>query len=138
MAASTESTSQARVLLEGFASNDRPEIPANDIPAVKAALTEVVVSSDFQTLGICADSSSEGFSALSHYLLAFGLEVPNTPESEIEGPIYIKYNTQTGKHYTSDYPGNARGVLVCCHRESPELSLDMYGHLPLDLFASQA
>ena len=133
----TASTTCARQLLEQYACNDRPYIPERETPEVIAALTQVVAAADFQTLGVCADNAAEGFSALSCYLLAFGLGVLSLPESEVRGPIYIKYNTQTGKYYTSHYPGTSRGVLVCCHCESPELISDVFGHFPLDLFFCQ-
>ena len=118
-----------------FACTDRPDIPDGDRPTVKTALANVVAASDFQTLGVCADSAAEGYAALATYLAAFDLEAADLPKtSAIAGPIYIKFNSKTGQHYASDYPGDARGVLVCCHCEYPELNSDMYGHLPLDLF----
>ena len=131
----TPSLLQARDLLNQFACNERPAISEEDCTAVKSALRELVSASDFLTLGVCADSCTQGYKALTAYVEALGVGAEAlTWKSTIEGPTYIKYNTQTGKHYTSDYPGNARGVLVCCHTYDPELTSDMYGHFPLNLF----
>ncbi|MEL7474622.1 MAG: DUF1824 family protein [Cyanobacteria bacterium P01_A01_bin.3] len=126
---------QDRALLKRFDCSEIPTIPDAERAAVKAALCNVVADADFLTIGICADSYVAGFAALGTYLAAFGLEAATSSEDlEIAGPTYIKYNTESGKYYTSDYPGNARGVLVCCHVYEPEFSSDMYGHLPLELF----
>ena len=129
---------KAQELLNQFACNGRPNIPLKDFPSLKAALKDVVVAASFLTLGVCADSASEGHRALNAYLEALGSSPERTQPAngspEISGSIYIKYNTQTGKYYSSDYPGNSRGVLVCCHYEDPDLPIDMFGHLPLDLF----
>ena len=133
----TSSPIPAQDLLKQFDCTGTPTIPTEERAAVKTALCEVVTGSDFLTLGVCAERDTAGFEALSAYLDAFGLTAEALPEeSAIAGPIYIKYNTQSGKHYTSDYPGNARGVLVCCHQYEPDLTSDMYGHLPLDLFSA--
>ncbi|MGK7911201.1 MAG: DUF1824 family protein [Synechococcus sp.] len=130
---------QSQTLLNRFACNHRPEISPDYYADIKDALREVVAASDFLTCGVCADSSAEGYAALSRYLAALhtsetGILSSAGQQSEINGPIYIKYNTQTSKYYESNYPGTARGVLVCCHVSEPEMMSDMYGHLPLDLF----
>lgn len=128
---------QSQTLLNRFTCNERPEISPEDCAAIRDALQDVVAAADFLTLGVCADSSAEGYAALANYLSGLktgAISDSAARESAISGPIYIKYNTQTAKHYGSDYPGNARGVLVCCHMSEPEVMLDMYGHLPLDLF----
>ncbi len=138
MADMASSLLQSQTLLNRFACNDRPEISPEDSAAIRDALRDVVAAADFLTLGVCADSGTEGYAALANYLAALEIDTAATDtaaqESAISGPIYIKYNTQTAKHYDSDYPGNARGVLVCCHMSEPQLSSDMYGHLPLELF----
>ncbi|MEM9567980.1 MAG: DUF1824 family protein [Cyanobacteria bacterium P01_E01_bin.34] len=127
---------QARTLLKRFDCTDKPAIPDAEQSAVQAALRTIVAEADFLTLGVCADTYTAGFSALKTYLQALGLvETEASPEdSAIAGPAYIKCNTESGKHYASDYPGPARGVLICCHVYEPAFSSEMYGHLPLDLF----
>lgn len=100
----------------------------------------VVAHSDYQILGICADSLSQGHRALMTYAQALGYTVDDSAlPLDQEGAIalrstYIKYNPTSGLLYASDYEGIHRGVLVACQSETTEGINEMYGHLPLNLF----
>jgi len=52
--------------------------------------------SDYQNLGICADTAAQGFLALESYLKVLGYEATLDQADIISsvGPVYIKFNTQ--------------------------------------------
>jgi len=106
-------------------------------PAEKAvtrrALILLTSLSDYQILGICADTAEQGILAMKTYSLALGYEAPNNlPTSE--APVYIKLNGKNGLCYLDSYDGHHRGVLVSCQSYDEGGINEMYGHLPLDLF----
>jgi hypothetical protein len=101
---------------------------------IRAALLLLVNSSDYQMLGVCASSVSEGFSALARYLEAIGYKKTTLSDSAVEGPTYIKFNGKTESYHADSYTGEFRGVLVSCQSEEGEGVNGTYGHLPLDLF----
>lgn len=107
--------------------------PSQDL--VRQALLLIANHSDYQILGICADTVAEGFLALDTYSKALGYEAPFN-KSSIEGPVYIKFNPNTELFYVDSYLGNHRGVLVSCQSYQEAGINDMYGHLPLDLWLS--
>ncbi|MDY6781240.1 MAG: DUF1824 family protein [Cyanobacteriota bacterium] len=102
---------------------------------LRQALLLLTQASDYENLGICADSAEQGFTALTSYLKAMGYEtaLENVNLTEAPAPIYIKFNTQKLAHYCDRYVGEYRGVLVSCQSEDDEVN-GTYGHLPLDLF----
>jgi len=100
---------------------------------VRQALLLLTELSDYQILGICADTVHQGLSALKTYSEALGYE-PNLDLDSFDGPVYIKYNPKTGLCYLDSYTGGYRGVLVSCQSAYEGGINDMYGHLPLDLF----
>lgn len=105
-----------------------------DRPLLRQALLQVVAESEYQMLGICADSIDQGRSALHTYAKALGY--PSDLEVQpIDGAIYIKFNPKAMSCYASPYEGEHRGVLVSCQSTDGEGINEMYGHLPLDLFA---
>ncbi|MBW4627726.1 MAG: DUF1824 family protein [Brasilonema octagenarum HA4186-MV1] len=113
------------------------DIPPNLKPSEKTLTCQALVLlakiSDYQILGICAETSEEGILAMKTYSYAFGYEPPsNLPE--IEGPVYIKLNGKNGICHLDSYSGHHRGVLVSCQSYSQSGINEMYGHLPLDLF----
>jgi len=133
------SLEQAHAVLKRFDCVDpdgcQPDVSDLDWATVQLALRSVVAGSDYQMFGVCAESIVVGMAALQSYLQALGLGEAPKPEA-IVGPAYVKYNPKSGTCYASAYPGNHRGVLVSCQSETPDGVNQMYGHLPLDLFAN--
>ncbi len=112
-------------------------IPVDSLPQnelIRQALLLISSQSDYQILGICADTAEQGILALKNYSTALGYEA-KTELTPIDGTVYIKYNPATGLCYLDSYLGPYRGVLVSCQSSHPDGINDMYGHLPLDLFA---
>jgi len=107
-------------------------LPADDL--VRQALLLVSGLSDYQMLGICADTVTQGLTALKSYLPALGYNADELSVNPVEGPAYIKFNSKTGLCYASSYPGSHRGVLVSCQSALSNGINETYGHLPLDLF----
>jgi Domain of unknown function (DUF1824) len=101
---------------------------------LQQALLLVAQHSDYQILGICADSFAPGLAALRAYTHVLGYQL-NCPEpASIEGGVYIKFNPKSGICYVDSYIGDHRGVLVSCQSAYESGINEMYGHLPLDLF----
>jgi Domain of unknown function (DUF1824) len=121
----------------------RAEGSGNDLdrPKVRQALLQVASESDYQMLGVCADTLAQGMRALAGYGRALGYS-PNlsleTVEGAGEGAVYIKFNPNSaqdsGQCYASPYDGEHRGVLISCQSAEETDVNEMYGHLPLDLF----
>lgn len=107
---------------------------SDDRSRLRQALMQVVAASDYQMLGICAESIAQGQSALVDYTRALGYQ-PRLELHSIEGPVYIKFNSRTLSCYASPYEGEHRGVLVSCQSADEDGINEMYGHLPIDLFA---
>lgn len=107
--------------------------PSEKVLICKALLLMTSLS-DYQILGICAETAQEGILAMKTYSRAFGYQAPNDLPT-LEGPVYIKLNGKNGLCYIDSYSGHHRGVLVSCQSYQPGGINEMYGHLPLDLFA---
>jgi len=110
-----------------------PIISPSEKATIREALIFICKLSDYQILGICADTAEAGILAMRTYSQALGYEAPDlqTPE----GPVYIKLNGKNGLCYIDSYVGHHRGVLVSCQSYRDKGINEMYGHLPLDLFA---
>jgi hypothetical protein len=89
--------------------------------------------SDYQILGVCADTAEQAIAALHTYLQAFGLTDLPVPAA-IAGVVYLKYNPKTGLCYLKPYEGEHRGVLVSCQSAYDGDVNETFGHFPLDLF----
>ncbi|MEO0012394.1 MAG: hypothetical protein RLZZ535_783 [Cyanobacteriota bacterium] len=102
---------------------------------LRKSLLLVTSLSSSQNLGICADDSQQGFSALASYLEAFGYQSSLEQEkiAQSSEPVYLKFSTQKMSYYSDKYTGEYRGVLVACQSED-DLIAGTYGHFPLDLF----
>ncbi|MBD2608571.1 DUF1824 family protein [Scytonema hofmannii FACHB-248] len=126
--------SEAKKILNKFNCLDiAPVIKPSEKVLIRQALLLLTSLSDYQILGICADTEEEGMLATKTYSQALGYEVPsNLPP--IEGPVYIKLNGKNGLCYLDSYAGHHRGVLVSCQSYNEGGINEMYGHLPLDLF----
>ncbi|MBD2166520.1 DUF1824 family protein [Calothrix sp. FACHB-156] len=124
----------ARKILNKFNCLDiAPILKPSEKASVRRALILITSLSDYQILGICADTAESGKLSMKTYSQAFGYEAPsNLPD--IEGPVYIKLNGKNGLCYIDSYAGHHRGVLVSCQSYNSGGINEMYGHLPLDLF----
>ncbi len=100
---------------------------------VRQALALVCQRSQYQILGICADTLSQGKQTLQSYATALGYTV-NPQLATVAEPIYIKFNPRSGLCYADTYIGSHRGVLVSCQSASDDGINETFGHLPLDLF----
>jgi hypothetical protein len=108
--------------------------PSLDRATIRQALLQVASRSDYQMLGVCADTLDQGIRALSGYAEALGYRPDLTLEA-LEGAVYIKFNPNSAQCYATSYDGEHRGVLVSCQSAEETDINEMYGHLPLDLFA---
>ena len=103
----------------------------------RAAILLLASLSDYQMLGICADSTTEALSTLESYLEALGYNTTLINESNfnsIEGSVYLKFNGMKESYIMESYTGKYRGVLVSCQSAEVTGINGTYGHLPLDLF----
>jgi hypothetical protein len=122
----------AQAILKQF-DCDRPA-PTLDQTTVRSALACVAHHSDYQILGICADSLDQGIAALQAYATALGYAIAPDALTPIDGSIYIKFNPKSGLLYANPYTGEYRGVLVSCQSSYDDGVNEMFGHLPLTLF----
>jgi hypothetical protein len=109
----------------------------SDHTPLRQALLVVAAHSDYQMLGVCAETFAQGQQALMTYAAALGYQ-PISRLEPIAGPVYIKFNPKTGGCYVSPYEGRHRGVLVSCQSADESGLNEMYGHLPLALFADRS
>jgi hypothetical protein len=124
----------AETLLRQFVCVDPASPQQVDYEAIRAAVLLVAERSDYQILGICADTAEQGLRSLRAYLTALGYEtIPEIPA--IPGIVYIKYNPNMGRAYMEPYAGAHRGVLVSCQSAYDDGINETFGHLPLDLFS---
>lgn len=117
----------------------RLEVPAELSAAtaedIRQALLQLNQASDYQTLGICADSLAAAKASMEDYLSALGIDITlDLPERT--GAVYLKFNTLKGAWYLDDYSGPSRGVLVTYHASDMPEANGTYGPLPLDLFVN--
>mgnify|MGYP003863287497 CR=1 FL=1 len=135
---STLTVIEARELLGSFSCIDLKLVESADEKAMlQQALVLFKDESDHQNLGICADNSGQGFSALTTYLTGLGFEIPLERDRlpELNEPVYIKFNSQSQKFYQDVYTGEFRGVLISFLSYVNDRISGTYGYLPLDLFA---
>ena len=132
---STQLTLQeAQELLKQFNCIENKSINSeSEKDLIRQALLLLTEHSDYQILGICADTAVQGLSALKTYSEALGYQ-PNLNLTPIDGSVYLKFNPKSGLCYLDSYTGNHRGVLVSCQSAYADGINEMYGHLPLDLF----
>ncbi|AIE73461.1 DUF1824 family protein [Synechocystis sp. PCC 6714] len=111
---------------------------------LRQAIVWICGQSEAENFGICADDQASAENALGQYLRALGYgeahrkadlcEIAMEPGKAIEGPVYLKCNSQSLRFYLDSYDGNYRGVLISCQTEEDTLA-GTYGYFPLDLFA---
>lgn len=132
---------EAQRLLEQFTCMDiTATVSIENSAVVRQALVLLAQESEYQMLGICADSRLEAIKALEEYLPILGYnsamncdEIPT-----IAGPVYMKFNGRSGSYHISPYLEKYRGVLVSCQSSESEGVNGTYGHFPLNLFATAA
>lgn len=126
--------SDAQKLLKPFNGVESKSLnSASEKALIREALLLLTKHSDYQILGICADTTTQGLLALQTYATALGYQ-PNCNFAPVEGAIYLKFNPNTGLCYLDAYTGTYRGVLVSFQSSEVGDVNDMYGHFPLDLF----
>lgn len=128
---------EAHNILKAFDCTKNNTASTTNKALIREALLLTTDFSDYEILGICADTAEQGMLALKSYADALGYE-PNLNIGAIAGPIYIKFNPKTNLCYIDSYQGNHRGVLVSCQSAYDGGINEMYGHLPLDLFLAEA
>jgi Domain of unknown function (DUF1824) len=128
----------AQMILKQFSTLKPGSLDAPlDRNSIQQALLLAASQSDYQMLGVCADTLEQGIQALEDYAKALSYS-PNLNLEPVEGSVYIKFNPNSAQCYASPYDGEHRGVLVSCQSaEATDLN-EMYGHLPLDLFERPA
>ncbi|EKQ70996.1 protein of unknown function DUF1824 [Leptolyngbyaceae cyanobacterium JSC-12] len=125
----------AQKLLRQFICIERiPPEQQPDKATIQQAVMLVRDHSDYQILGICADTANDAIATLHAYLTAFGFSEFPQPSS-IEGAVYLKFNPKTGLCYLEPYDGTHRGVLISCQSAYEGDINATFGHLPLDLFS---
>ncbi|HEY9884783.1 MAG TPA: DUF1824 family protein [Thermosynechococcaceae cyanobacterium] len=123
----------AQDILKQFVCSDRSPAVMPQAPLVRQALLLVAAHSDYQILGICADTIAQATIALKRYLTALGYEVmPEVPS--LDGAVYVKFNPNRNGCHVAPYNGTYRGVLVSCQSAYDGDVNETFGHLPLDLF----
>jgi Domain of unknown function (DUF1824) len=129
---------QAKQILSVFNHpQTKPDPKTLDYAQIRSAVQLIIQHSDYQIFGICAPDYDRAIQALTSYvtaLISLTYPFPNNPD-RVEGPVYLKFNPNNGVYYINPYEGNERGVLIS-YQSANELGVnEMYGHLPLDLFA---
>ena len=108
-------------------------------PPLRASCRALASVSSRVMMGICAPDAEGGLVALKAWTADLGLprgrlhglDVDGEPVDPPAGPVFIKYNSDSGDAFLSGYGGEYRGVLF-----TPELgdgAFRQYGYLPLDL-----
>ncbi len=111
------------------------DLSAEQRKAVRSALLWLNELSEYQTLGICADSLAKAEAALKGYVAALSQPI-QVDMADREGAVFLKFNTLKNAWYLDGYSGESRGVLVTYHTSESELEAvnGTYGPFPLDLF----
>ncbi|MEM6518200.1 MAG: DUF1824 family protein [Cyanobacteria bacterium P01_C01_bin.70] len=112
-----------------------PTLTEPERAEIRAALQAFNEASDYQTLGICAETLAIAQAAMESYVTALSQPV-QLKLNDLSGPVFLKFNTLEGAWYLDCYSGNSQGVLVSFHASEPEFDLlnGTYGPFPFDLF----
>lgn len=112
------------------------ELSDDQKQSVREALLWLNDMSEYQTLGICADTLAEAETSLKGYVSALSQPIQVDLPSDQEGAVFLKFNTLKNAWYLDGYSGDSRGVLVTYHTTEPDLDdvNGTYGLFPLDLF----
>ncbi len=125
-----------QTLIKATLGSELVSLSADQRQAICADLLWLNEMSEYQTLGICADSVAAAKAALKGYVAALSQPI-NLDLPEQTGAVYLKFNTLKNDWYLDGYSGKSRGVLVTYHTSEPELDSvnGTYGPFPLDLFS---
>ncbi|WP_413160899.1 DUF1824 family protein [Capilliphycus salinus ALCB114379] len=132
------SLESAQQTLEAFNCADIQSVnPIENRDRICSALKLVVENSEYQMLGICADSLDAAWNALQEYLhgLDYNITLDRNAVEAIEGSVFVKFNGRSQSYYASPYTEKYRGVLVSCQSTDDTGINGTYGHFPLDLFS---
>lgn len=111
-----------------------PQLSPEEQASLRSAILQFNELSDYQTLGICADTLAAGKAAMESYVTALGIPLTlDLPDRD--GVVYIKFNTLKGAWYLDSYSGSSRGVLITYHSSDIDEMNGTYGPFPLELFA---
>ncbi len=133
------SVKTAQSILEQFTCIEMQSQPQpENQDKIRQALLFSVNHSEFQMLGICADSLPEALTSLAEYLIAFNYGTPIDAKTipAITGAVYLKFSGRNQSYYASAYLEKYRGVLVSFQSSDEDEVNGTYGHFPLDLFHS--
>ena len=108
-------------------------------PPLRQSVRALAAASSRVMLGICAPDAAGGLAALKAWVTDLGLprgklhglDIDGVEQPPPEGPVFLKYNSDSGDAFLSGYGGEFRGVLF-----TPGLgdgAFRQYGYLPLDL-----
>jgi len=108
-------------------------------PPLRASCRSLAALSSRVMIGICAPDAAGGVAALKAWTgdlglprgMLHGLDVDGKAVEPPAGPVFIKYNSDSGDAFLSGYGGDYRGVLF-----TPEVgdgAFRQYGYLPLEL-----
>ncbi len=101
---------------------------------LRRAIVWICDQSEAENLGICADDQATAEKTLKEYLQGLGYpEAHCEAGPSVQGPVYLKCNTQSLRFYLDGYEGDYRGVLIACQTEDESLA-GTYGYFPSDLF----
>ncbi|MBE9174667.1 DUF1824 family protein [Synechocystis salina LEGE 06155] len=101
---------------------------------LRRAILWICGQSETENFGICADDQRSAEAALGQYLRALDYDSAIAIEEQtIQGPVYLKCQSQSLRFYVASYEGSYRGVLISCQTEDEALA-GTYGYFPLDLF----
>jgi len=127
---------EAQRLLSQFNTQSQISDSAVSRDLLRQAILLLSDFSDYQILGICADTAAQGCLALKAYAAVLGYEtIPNPVAAD--GPVYIKFNPHTGYYLDSRF-SKYRGVLVSYQSAEVGGINETYGYFPLDLFTAGA
>lgn len=114
-----------------------PQSPEDKI-SLRTAIRTVSQASEYENLGVCCDTLTQGIQGIKEYLSYLGYQIPpQLDEIELKDePSYLKFNTKKMSCYVDSYNGDYRGVLIACLSDDPEIG-GTYGYFPLDLFKQE-
>ena len=98
-------------------------------------LSQIIVKSDWITIGVMSPSLRKGINAIRRIEKKFKynemkcITLPST-----EGPIFLKANQKTGEIHARIEFGLGEGILISCQNYNNSLMSKTVGPFPLDFF----